>query len=165
MQKHSHWPITAVCTRAMTGGKGTRGAVFWASAPGNTMFVDAEVFMMLTPTWCYQCAEQYCSMNSPCCTGSTRVTSLTFTQVLLSCTGGSTSQALACFCSSIIPWSSATILWDAASPVPSMPPAPWRRRAARAGSAGAGKGLSSHTLPQTLSLWWPNAFLQGFCQH
>lgn len=156
---------TAVCTRARTGGKGTRAATFCASALGNIMFIGIEALTMLMPMCCCQRAKQYCSMNRTCCTGSTRVTTLTCIQVLLSCTGGRRSGALVFLCSSIIPWSPAVILRGMLSLLPSMPRAHWWQCATWAGSAWAGKGFGSHTLPQTRLLQWPNAFLQGFCQH
>lgn len=111
-------PVTAVCTRVITGAKGTRGAIFWASAPGNAVHWrrgarDADTRTMLPA----------CSMNDTCHTGSTRVTSLTFIQVLLSCTGGRRSWALAFPSSSIITRSPAAILGGAASLLPSTPPA------------------------------------------
>lgn len=101
---------TAVCTGARTGGKGARAATFCTSALGNIMFIGIEALMMLMPMCCCQRAKQYCSMNSTCCTGSTRVTTLTCIQVLLSCTGGRRSWALVFLHSSIIPWSPAAIL-------------------------------------------------------
>lgn len=140
--------VTAVCTRATTGGKGTRGAISWASAPGNTVFIDAEALTMLTPMWCYQHAKQYRSVSSACCTGSTRVTSLTFIQVLLSCIGERRSWALAFLCSSIITWSPSVILWGGASPLPSTLLAHGWRRATGLVLPGQGRGLVHTRFPR-----------------